>query len=575
MQAPEAGRKSVAESGSAIGDLLRRYRERRALTQEELAARAEPALSVHTIGNLERGRTRPYRHTLEALAAALELGDAERADLLAAWRSAYAAPPASAASALQAGREALAHRRWEGAFERLSAADEAKDLPAPDLERLAEAALWTGNSEASMDARQRAHAAYVKEGDHPGAARVALALVINSASRLRMSVAAGWFGKAQRLLEDLPESLEHGQLAFTSALIQSVSGDLEGALSSARTAFEIGQRFGDQDLQALGLTLQGFVLVREGQAARGLALLDEAMATTIGGDLGRLAVGLVYCRTLCACLDLLDYRRALEWTEAIERARGGSAAGYPGDCRVHRAAILIAHGQWAEGEQEARTACAECETFDLGHVGMATYQIGEVRLRVGDLDAAEEAFRRAHELGAVPQPGLALLRLAHGDIATALESITGALAHFSWDGLGRAKLLPAQVEIALAAGEKETARGAAAELAAIAETHGTAALRACTASALGALQLEDGEGPEAVKTFRRGVQLWREVQAPYELARTRIGLAQALQADGDRDASALEIQPALSVFQQIGARLDADRAAQLARELSARGPATR
>ena len=72
MQAPEAGRKSVAESGSAIGDLLRRYRERRALTQEELAARAEPALSVHTIGNLERGRTRyPRMVTMQKIATVL------------------------------------------------------------------------------------------------------------------------------------------------------------------------------------------------------------------------------------------------------------------------------------------------------------------------------------------------------------------------------------------------------------------------------------------------------------------------------------------------------------------------
>ncbi len=79
---------------AALGALLRRHRARRGLTQEELAERAGGGLTAKTIGNLERGRTRPYPHTLRALAAALGLGDAEREQLLAA-RQAPPAPPAA------------------------------------------------------------------------------------------------------------------------------------------------------------------------------------------------------------------------------------------------------------------------------------------------------------------------------------------------------------------------------------------------------------------------------------------------------------------------------------------------
>jgi len=86
----------------ALGALLRRHRERRGLTQEALAERAGAALSVTTISNIERGRTRPYRHTLEALCRALDLTTTERAALLAAWRARPQPTPAAAGAAVGA-----------------------------------------------------------------------------------------------------------------------------------------------------------------------------------------------------------------------------------------------------------------------------------------------------------------------------------------------------------------------------------------------------------------------------------------------------------------------------------------
>ena len=106
--------------------------------------------------------------------------------------------------------------------------------------------------------------------------------------------------------------------------------------------------------------------------------------------------------------------------------------------------------------------------IELAHVGLALTEIGEIRLRMGDLDGAAAAFAKASENAAPLQPGTALLLLAQGDAAGAAASIGAALAEVGWNNLARARLLPAQVEIALAADDIVTARSAVTELAELA-----------------------------------------------------------------------------------------------------------
>jgi hypothetical protein len=167
------------------------------------------------------------------------------------------------------------------------------------------------------------------------------------------------------------------------------------------------------------------------------------MAGAVGGGLSMLATGIVYCRMICACLDLLDYRRAAEWTDVVDRCGATTGmGGFPGDCRTHRVAVLIKRGAWDDGEWEALLACAEADTFDRAHTGLASYELGEIRLRRGDLGGAEDAFKRAHQLGFVPQPGMSLLHLARGDTAAASSSIERALRDPALDRLARARLLP-------------------------------------------------------------------------------------------------------------------------------------
>ena len=472
-------------------------------------------------------------------------------------------------SSLAAGRDAVARRDWETAFELLSTADSTEPLGADDLELLAEAALWAGRHDASFAAHERAFQAHTRDGDPRRAAIVAVGLTIHCVARLDLAVASGWYQKAQRLLETEEIGREHGYLALLNSLFNEAGGDWDGVYEEATSMLEIGRREGDADLEALGLTFQGLVLSRRGKIAEGTKLLDEAMASAGGGGLSMLATGIVYCRMMCACLDTLDYRRAGEWMEVVDR-RGSTTGmgGFPGDCRTHRVAVLITRGAWDDGEREALLACDEAQTFDLGHTGLASYELGEIRLRRGDLDGAEQAFLRAHELGYSPQPGLSLLRMAHGEVEAAATSLDTALRDPSLDRLARARLLPSRVEVALAAGDPSAAGEAVAELEQTAETYGMPALAAAAAHARGVLELASGTPEEAAARLQSAQRLWQQVEAPYESARARAALAAAYLAQGDRESCALELSAASAAFDRLGARRDLEHARSLMSELT-------
>ncbi|MGH2452784.1 MAG: adenylate/guanylate cyclase domain-containing protein [bacterium] len=464
---------------------------------------------------------------------------------------------------LQSGREAIARYAWREGFDLLTAADASAALGPEDLENLAQAAWWTGRLDSCIEARERAYRGYLDQSNLRRAALMALELAHDADFKRAGSIAKGWQSRAERHLAEVPESPEHGYLARRHRARALARGDLDGALEHARRTVEIGMRFGDRDLQAIGLHDQGSVLIARGQVDEGLALIDEATMAAVGGELSPGPTAIVYCNTIVACRDMADYGRAADWTAAAKRwCDRQHIAGFPGMCRVYRAEILRLRGAWVEAELEARRACEELKEFCLDYAAGAFYELGEIRLRLGDLPAAGEAFRQAHELGRAPQPGLSLLRLVEGKVEAALTAIKSALDECD-DRLGRARLLPALVEIALAAGDLTAAQAGTDELEAIAEAYRTLALQAAAASARGALTLARSEAPDAVRHLRRAVHLWQEIDAPYEVARTRMLLAAAHRAGGDEEDARLELEAAWSTFERLGAVPDARRAGEL------------
>lgn len=468
---------------------------------------------------------------------------------------------------LRAGREALTRHAWKEAFERLQAADAAKPLSPQDLELLAEAAQWVGRLDETIGGYERAFKSYLEQREPRRAGFIAIQVAHGHFAKGQRSLANGWLRRAERLLEAEQDSIEYGYLLRARGLNAK---NPDEALAHARTAYALATRLGDRDLAALELQEQGRLLIAQGQVADGMALIEEVAVSAVSGELGPYTTGDIYCNAIDVCRRLADYGRASEWTDAARQwcDREG-ILGIPGLCRVSRASILRLRGALTDAAGEAAQACEELRPYGVGPTAEAFYELGEIRLRLGDLAAAEEAFRQAHELGRDPQPGFSLLRLAEGRVEAARAAIRRALADDSRDRLARAQLLPAQVEIALAAGDVETARGAVNELEDTAATYRTGAMEAAALCARGQLQVATGDEAGAQRSFRAGLRGWQELDAPYETARARMGLAAVFRAVGDLETAALELAAARAVFERLGAVIDAARAAEAQASLSA------
>ena len=468
---------------------------------------------------------------------------------------------------VEQGREAAARGSWREAYDLLSSVEPAELSPG-DLELIAEATSWTGPTERCIDASERAFNGYLNDDDRASAARIALRLARGYFLLSAGSVAAGWARRAARLLENEPECVEHGHLARLRGVAANARGDVDAAQEDLRRALEIARKFGDRDLEALTLHNQGSVLIGAGEVDEGWALIDESAAAAAAGNLRPTATGSVYCWTITTCRNLQEVRRAGEWTARFEQwcERTSLPGGWRGDCRVHHAEVLRLHGRWSEAEAEAEAACEDFLAFNMpGEAGHATYELGEIQLRRGDLSAAGASFRSAIEAGQEPQPGLALLRLAEGKAGVGLSELTRALADVPDDRIERARLLPALVELSVAAEQRETARDAAVELDALATLYRSDALTATACWARGLVDLADGDPAAAVAPLREAVRRWHALEAPYEAARARTLLAEAYQATNEDESAAVELEAAHAIFERLGAVAGARRATELLR----------
>jgi class 3 adenylate cyclase len=468
--------------------------------------------------------------------------------------------------AVELGRGAMGRHAWAEAMEEFIAADRAGGLAPADLELLGAAAWWAGRPDEAAEAMERAFAGHTEAGDSAEAAWVAMLLAYQAFRRRADSIGAGWLARAERLLETQPESALHARLAVFHSLGALMATRMKEGIELADRAIELARKHDDRSTMFLAMSFKGMAEVFAGNWRDGFALIDEAATAASSGQLDLRVASDIYCNTIAACRNSGDYKRAAQWADEGERwMRRQAVGGYPGICRVHRAELKMLRGLWPEAEQEARQACEELQRFGLlDSIGWAHYQVGEIRLRMGDLDAAAEAFERAYEYGHDPQPGLALLQLARGETDEAARSIARALAAAAGtegraDRATRARLLPARIEIALASGDLETAGAAVTELESIAADFQRPVFEAGALTGRGELLLGEQRPSEASPLLGRSWRLWLETELPYESAQARLHYAEALAAEGDQAAARRDLRAARGVFERLGATLDLRR----------------
>jgi ATP/maltotriose-dependent transcriptional regulator MalT len=472
---------------------------------------------------------------------------------------------ASNQQTLERGRASFATGAWADAHAALRAADEAAPLEGEDVELLARAAYMLGLDDEYLRGLERAHYDHLDAGNAPRAIRCAWWIGLCLLLQNEAAPALGWFARGQRLLErEEVDCVERGYLLVAHMLECFAERDYQGAHDAAAEAIEVGERFDDRDLVAIAVMDQGHALLELGRTRDGLRLVDESMVAVTSGELSPIVAGILYCNTIAICRSVHELRRASEWTAALTLwcERQPDMVAHKGVCLVHRAEIMQTQGAWDEALDEAKRVGAEGVLNRRASVG-ALYVQGEIHRLRGELEAAEEAFRLSTRQGGDAQPGLALLRLSQGRLDVALAAIRRVAGET--ESLSRARLLPAYVEIALAAGEVDEAASATEELAVIADAQGSDALRALSAYARGEVALARGEISHALSALRESLLRWLTLEAPYQAARTRVLLGRVCAEVGDQDGAVLELDAARATFEELGARPDLERLAALAR----------
>ena len=483
------------------------------------------------------------------------------------------------ARALDHGRESLGKRQWGEAFAHLSAADRETPLAPLELEALATAAHLLGKEEEGREILSRAHQSFLNDGNTPRAARCAIWLGFGLLNNGELAQAGGWLARARRLLDECGQDcVENGLLLVPVGIRAFHEGDPAAAYAAFVDAAAIGERFANRDVVTLARHGQGRALIRQGETARGVSLLDEAMVAVMAGDVSPLVSGGVYCSVIEACGEIFDLRRAQEWTAALDRwcALQPDMVPFRGHCLVRRAEILQVHGSWPAALREAQRAREQLsQPVPRPAIGAALYRMGELYRLRGEFVEAEEAYREAGRWARIPQPGVALLRLAQGRIDAAYTAIRHVVDELH-ETAHRAPVLDAYVQIALAANHVAEARAAADELLEIASRLHAPLLDAMSARAAGAVCLAEGDARAAVNSLRQAMSAWRELDAPHEEARARVLIALAYQAQGNAEAADLELEAARGVFEQLGAVPDLARLEELSRKskATAEGPLT-
>lgn len=468
------------------------------------------------------------------------------------------------------GWEALADARWAdavAAFEAELSADER----ARAFEGLASARWWSSDITGAVEAWERAYTSYRRDDRDERAAHVALLLAREHAQGLANdALANGWLARSKRLLEDAPDSVEWGWVAFVES---ERSMDPSSSLGHAEAALRSARRARDPDLELAALGRAGLAEIALGRIDEGMTRLDEGMAAAVAGEsLDLRTIGDLYCAANLAAEITLDVSRFEQWTAIImaymDRTGHPDLLSFCGTCCAE---VLRATGDWKEGERWLTRTLGQLESSGQKArcIHPAT-RLASFRVSQGRFEEAEELLRGHEDLPEATQAVVAL-QLARGQIAMAAAHLHRRLNELGRDNLLAVPFLAQLVDVQLAQPDLAGATETAMTLAEIAERTGNGRASAEGELALGSVRGAAGDPAEARQHLDRSLSLFVRLRMPHAAGRVHFALARAL-AGSEGDAAVEEARRALRAFEDLGASHDADVVAAF---LSDRGIAGR
>jgi len=472
--------------------------------------------------------------------------------------------------ALVEGHEALAGGDWAGARDAFQAALSVTDSPEA-LDGLARALWWLREERDAVVHRERAYAAFRRDGELARAARIALWLSREYALAFGNEAAArGWLARAERLLRDVAPGAEQGWLDLARSERER-DGEASARLASAALDVALGMR--DADLELRALAQLGLAEVSVGRVDEGLERLDEAMAAATSGEPTSLETFAdVCCTLLLACERAGDLERPEQWSKVLDDfVRTYDHVTLLAFCRTCCADVYSANGRIDAAEEELVAAIRELtEAGQRSRCVPPAARLAEIRVLQGRLDEAETLLA-GFENDPDATRAAVTMRLARGEARVAEMLLVTRLDELGRQSLLAGPLLEQLVVALLADGRVDEARAVVDELDAIAASPGRERVQAGAALARGRVAAAAGE-PDAVNLLQQAVNRFARLGLRLEIAQARLELARALVAQSP--LAAIETaRHARNELEALGAVRDADAAAALMRSLGAKGRA--
>ncbi len=431
---------------------------------------------------------------------------------------------------------------------------------------LANALWWLGETEASVRHLERSYAVFRRRSDPGQAVLAAVNLCLTYLASLGNHAAArGWAARAARLVDEFALEPLEGWVLLCRSVISEEDGDPASAERLAREAHDAARAAGDGDLELCALSARGSALVAMGRVDEGIALLDEAMAGSLGGEVEALdTVVMTCCQTIICCSRVGDLKRARQWVRAADafHRRYGSPHLYA-VCRTHYGSVLFATGRWTEAETELRAALKIGGGAEPAMRAEALAKLAELRLAQGRIEEAQRLIEDVSEHAVSIFPAAAVhIALGESEVAAAiLERRLGDLAEGCLDAAVTLELL-VEAQIERGSATDDLARHAN-RLAELGKSGGSGVMVARAERALGRILVGT---EEAVPHLERAVAGFRDLEMPLERERSRLLLARA-RSEGAPEVVIAEARAALRGFEELGAARDADAAAAFLRSL--------